>query len=275
MELARPTAIQVGELYDEATDLLVAAMGGNIHLGYWDDERDQSPIERATDRLTDLVGARLQVTAGQRVLDVGCGTGRPAARISAAHRVHVTGITVSAHQLDLAGRLAPPAAGSTEFVLADAMSPLPFADASFDAAYAIESLLHLSDLAAALEQISRVLRPSGRLVIADAYLRDRPDDVALAVITRMGAQFRFASLPTRRECAEQLAAAGLTQVDFADIREHVQRTYRLTANAVCGAAHGLDAEHAEHAAALTATARLLEQFGSLRQIGYMLVTASR
>lgn len=50
MELGRSTAAQVGRLYDETMDLLLAAMGGNIHLGYRDDERDASPVERTCSR---------------------------------------------------------------------------------------------------------------------------------------------------------------------------------------------------------------------------------
>lgn len=275
MDLAQPTAAQVGRLYDEATDLLVAAMGGNIHLGYWQDDQDSNPIELASDRLTDLVGAQLQLTYGQRVLDVGCGTGRPAARISAEYSAQVVGITISPHQVKLA-QDAPSAgsgsAGSAEFVLADAMSELPFPDASFDTAYAIESLLHMSDQPAALTQISRVLRPKGRLVIADACLRAQPDDRAMSVMNRMGEQFQFASLLTQQDYQRLLANAGLVMDDYVDVGEHVRRSYGVTAQRVREVAGSLDAPQA---AELIATAELLEQFGALPEIGYVLVTAVR
>jgi len=271
MRMGQTTSEAVGRLYDEATDLLLAAMGGNIHLGYWDGEDDDSPIGAATDRLTDLVGARLRPAPGQRILDVGCGTGRSAAQISAAFGVHIAGVTVSAYQVEVARHSAPGAAGSTEFVLADAAARLPYPDGSFDAAYALESLLHISDHEAALSQITRVLRPSGRVVLADACLRRRPDEAALAVIAQMSAAFQFADIPTRSEYHERLAAAGMTVIEYADIGEHVRRTYALAAQAVRVAADGLDPQSA---AEMTATADLLARFGVLPDIGYALITAS-
>lgn len=271
MHLGQPTPEAVGRLYDEATDLLLAAMGGNIHLGYWDDEDDDSPIGGATDRLTDLVGARLRPAPGQRVLDVGCGTGRSAARISADYGVHVTGVTVSAYQVEVARRSPPGAAGSTEFVLADAAARLPYPDGSFDAAYALESLLHIADHEAVLSQITRVLRPGGRVVVADACLRRRPDEGTLAVIAQMSAAFQFADIPTRSEYHERLAAAGMTVIEYADIGEHVRRTYFSAAETVRAAADGFDAQTA---AEMAATADLLVGFGALPDIGYALITAS-
>jgi N-methyltransferase StaMA len=270
MHLGQPTSEAVGRLYDEATDLLLAVMGGNIHLGYWDDEDDDSPIGRATDRLTDLVAARLRLVPGQRILDVGCGTGRSSARISADHDVHVAGVTVSAYQVELAGRSAQ-AAGSTEFVLADAAAGLPYPDGSFDSAYAVESLLHIADHEAVLAQIARVLRPGGRIVLADACLRGAPDDRTLAVIAQMSAAFQFADIPTRHEYHDRLAAAGMTVIEYVDVGEHVRRTYAVTAEAIRAAADGLDPRTA---AGMAATAELLARFGALPDIGYALITAA-
>ena len=270
MQVGHTTSEAVGRLYDEATDLLLAAMGGNIHLGYWDGEDDDSPIGAATDRLTDLVGARLRPVPGHRILDVGCGTGRSAARISTAYAVHVTGVTVSAYQVDVARRSPPGPAGSTEFVLADAAARLPYPDGSFDAAYALESLLHVSDHAAVLSQITRVLRPGGRVVLADACLRGQPDEAALAVIGQMAAAFQFADIPTRSEYHERLAAAGMCVIEYVDIGDHVRRTYALAAEAVRVAAGFLDPQAA---AEMTATADLLVRFGALPDIGYALITA--
>ena len=60
-------------------------------------------------------------------------------------------------------------AGQVHFHFSNAMD-LPFADASFDGAYAIESLVHMDNRPTALANIARVLRPGSKLVIADLFL---------------------------------------------------------------------------------------------------------
>jgi ubiquinone/menaquinone biosynthesis C-methylase UbiE len=47
------------------------------------------------------------------------------------------------------------------------MTALPFASASFDAAYATESLEHAVDIETAVAEICRVVRPGGRIVVID------------------------------------------------------------------------------------------------------------
>jgi len=47
------------------------------------------------------------------------------------------------------------------------MTALPFADGSFDAAYATESLEHAVDIGKAVDEMCRVVRPGGRIVVID------------------------------------------------------------------------------------------------------------
>lgn len=81
-EAAHPAA-GVGGLYDRNTELVDGAADGNIHFGYWEGDSDSSSFLEATDRLTDLVAERVPAGSGRRLLDVGCGTGRPALRLAA------------------------------------------------------------------------------------------------------------------------------------------------------------------------------------------------
>jgi cyclopropane fatty-acyl-phospholipid synthase-like methyltransferase len=136
----------VGEFYDQVSDMLSEVLGGNLHFGYWRDAADDSSMTQAAERMTDIMINKLGVTTGQKVLDVGCGTGQPACRLARARGVTVTGVTLSQHQVELANRRAG-AAGlgdQVTFQLADAMK-LPFEPESFDAAWFFESLPHMTD----------------------------------------------------------------------------------------------------------------------------------
>ena len=91
-----------------------------------------------------------------RLLDVGCGGGAHAVEL-AAHGWSVTGVDVSAAQVELAR------VRGIDAVEADA-AQLPFEDASFDAAVSMFTHTDVDDFAAVLREVARVLRPGGRLV---------------------------------------------------------------------------------------------------------------
>ena len=96
--------------------------------------------------------------SGAAVLDLGCGAGVPVTRWLANRSFAVTGVDVSARQLDLARKNVP--AGT--YLKAD-MTELTFAPESFDAAVAFHSIIHVprAEHLALLESIHRWLRPEG------------------------------------------------------------------------------------------------------------------
>ena len=105
--------------------------------------------------------ARLK--AGDRVLDVACGTGvlarEAAARIGPGGRV--TGLDLNPGILAVAQRMAP----DIEWRLGDASS-LPFEASGFDAVVSQFGLMFFPDRVGALREMMRVLAPGGRLAVA-------------------------------------------------------------------------------------------------------------
>lgn len=119
-------------------------------------ERFKSVVRPDDVRLSALVRA-LGGLEGPRVLDLGCGKGRFAARLAEAG-ARVIGLDISSAMLEQAVGLARVRASARR---------LPFADASFDAVAAVEVFEHLPDLTATLDELARVLRPGGTLAIVD------------------------------------------------------------------------------------------------------------
>ena len=96
--------------------------------------------------------------------DLGCGSGRIAAAI-APYAHSVVGVDSSPEMLDVArSRLA--GFGNVQLV-EGRIESLPLESASLDLALVVHLLHHVADPSAALSEVARVLRPGGRLVIAD------------------------------------------------------------------------------------------------------------
>ena len=97
------------------------------------------------------------------VLDAACGTGRHTAYLLAAGR-EVVGIDASEAMLARA-RAKLPGADLRHGELA----ALPFDDGAFAGAVCALALSHLADIAPAIAELGRILRPGGRLVISDPH----------------------------------------------------------------------------------------------------------
>ena len=98
--------------------------------------------------------------AGEKVLEVGCGSGCDLLQF-AKHGAVATGVDITDRHLELARQRV----GSLAAVVKADMRHLPFPDASFDYVYSHGVLHHCSEAEQAASEMLRVLRPGGRLNI--------------------------------------------------------------------------------------------------------------
>ena len=114
------------------------------------------------------------IEAGDRVLDVGCGTGFATEGLL-EHTDDVWGLDQSAHQLEKAfGKFGK--RGRVKFHRGDA-ERLPFADDSFDAYWSSGSIEYWPDPVAALREARRVTKPGGPVLVVGP---DYPTSTAFA-----------------------------------------------------------------------------------------------
>ncbi len=117
---------------------------------------------------TTFLQEALMPQAGERVLDVGCGAGTAELILSALQPggVHFVGVDLVPSRLRDARRAMREQGVAAELATADA-SRLPFAPATFDAAFAVAVLQHVPAPRAVIAGLRRVIRPGGRLVLAE------------------------------------------------------------------------------------------------------------
>ncbi|MCC7356060.1 MAG: class I SAM-dependent methyltransferase [Candidatus Doudnabacteria bacterium] len=95
-----------------------------------------------------------------QILEVGCGKGRNAEVLQKRWKAKVVGIDVSSEIIETAKRLHP----TVEFSVMS-LESLDFSDKVFDRIYAIDVLEHVDDLIKSVDEIVRVLKPNGVLVV--------------------------------------------------------------------------------------------------------------
>jgi ubiquinone/menaquinone biosynthesis C-methylase UbiE len=125
--------------------------------GWYENER-HLPYHRMLDDLeVDLVE---RYATGKDVLEVGCGTGLILHRVGRFARTSAG--------IDLSGGMLAKAAARGLAVAQASATTLPIATASVDVAYSFKVLAHIPDIAGAMREMSRVVRPGG-WVLAEFY----------------------------------------------------------------------------------------------------------
>lgn len=131
-------------------------------------QREAWPAFAPVEVLTTIPAAKLvkfaQVAAGQRVLDVACGTGVVA--ITAARRgAEVCGLDLTPELIARARDNARVAAVAVDFIAGD-VEALPYPDASFDVVLSQFGHIFAPRPDVAIEQMLRVLKPGGRIAFS-------------------------------------------------------------------------------------------------------------
>lgn len=183
--------------------------GEHIHHGYWPTEESQATEskEKAQTNLIQLLLDKSQLSSNSVILDVGCGIGGTSRYLASHHGCIVTGITISGKQVEIANRLTKAAAetesngkvtaeseepatpdadgfvrlgsGKVRFIELDAEKMAEFfagQEGTFDAVWISEALSHFPNKALFFENAHKVLKPGGKLVLADWFKAEDLDE---------------------------------------------------------------------------------------------------
>lgn len=171
----------IADFYDASSAVWVEIWGEHMHHGYYEPgfrgnlaQHRRAQVDMI-ERVLEWAGVPAIGKAGcpMTALDVGCGVGGASRHLQRKYGCSTTGITLSPKQCQQARQLtkASGQAGMCKFEVADALN-MPFEDDSFDLVWSLESGEHMPDKQRFTEEMARVCRPGGRLIVVTWVHRD-------------------------------------------------------------------------------------------------------
>jgi len=192
-----------------------------MHFGYWDEKVKNFP--QSLQRENEILAEKAKIKSSDVVLDAGCGVGGSSIFLAKKFGCKVIGITLSKKQVEQATKNAERngVANNTEFLVMD-FENITFSDNKFDVVWAIESVCHANSKKNFLEGINRILKPGGRLIIADGFavkenLNSNEKDIMQKWLTGWGVKF----LEKIDNFEKFLADTGFQKISFLDITDRV------------------------------------------------------
>ncbi len=213
----RDYAAVVNTYYDLVTDFYEYGWGQSFHFA---PRARGETFRESILRHEQWLALRLGLSPDSRVLDIGCGVGGPMRTIARFAGCKITGLNNNAYQVGRAGMHNRRAGleALCEVVHGDFMA-IPFPDAGFDAAYAIEATVHAPSLAGVYAEIGRVLKPGGLLASYEWAMTPRfnaADPGHQKIRRDIGFANGIVHLSTVQEITDSVAAAGLELVQVED-----------------------------------------------------------
>ncbi|WP_129308748.1 cyclopropane-fatty-acyl-phospholipid synthase family protein [Streptomyces sp. L2] len=213
--------------YDVGNDFYELVLGPSMvySCAYWE---PGGTLESAQRDKLELVCRKLGLTAGQRLLDVGCGWGSMAIHAAREHGVSVVGVTLSQEQAAY-GRKRVADEGLTDRVEIRVQDYRDVVDGPYDAISSIGMAEHVG-AERYLEyagDLYALLKPGGRLLNHQIGRRPQGDETAYEVDRFIDAYvFPDGELAPVGTTVTQLERAGFEVRDVEALREHYARTLR-------------------------------------------------
>lgn len=197
---------------------------GHLHFGHW--QRGISLLDRRAmlEAMVRQVANALGLRRGERVGDLGCGYGAAARLIAKEREIRAVAISVVQEQVDEGRTInSSEAMAGQVCMLQGDFRHTPLGDGSLDAAYFLESICYAEGAAKAdaLSEAARILKPGGRIAVADGYLLKEAKGLRGLMVRTVEKGWALPCFPQRLDFIEALESNGFTDVRVQDLSWNV------------------------------------------------------
>ena len=217
--------IEMVDFYNEATeDYEFWSNDYNMHFGYFVPFKT-NPFKRDSmlNEMNKQVIKKLNINSTKnRLIDLGCGMGATMRYALKKHKnIIAYGVTLSDFQIKQGNELLK---GKNGIILKENYNNTTFQSNSFDSAVAIESFCHSGHNYNSLKEAHRILKPDGRLVIADAFLKKNRSELCLGAkysYNKLCGHWSLEKLETHIYIKNKLKQLGFTKIKVENVSHRV------------------------------------------------------
>lgn len=192
----------------------------SLHYGYWDDSVKN--FDEALLNINKVLADHAQVKEGEKILDAGCGVGGSSLWLANKMKCHVVGISLNERQIKKANDHAK-AFGVEDKVFFEQndYGNTGYPAGSFDVVWAIESVCYANDKGTFLKEASRLLKPQGRLIIADFFKTEDLGTKDAALVKQWANGWAINDFATVGEFNSKLNENDFKEIEFIDITKAI------------------------------------------------------
>lgn len=191
-----------------------------LHLGFWD--KDTQTNRQALWNMNYQVALHAQIKNSDLVLDAGCGVGGTSLFLANNIGCRVEGISISPTQIEQANQNKKKldAQNLTRFSC-QSYYETNFEDNSFDVVIAIESALYSEPKNKFLEEAFRVLKPGGRIIVADWYFRPLKNESEKYNVDQFAKTWAVENFIFENDYVNDLTKIGFQNILLDDVSDNV------------------------------------------------------